>query len=102
MMPSGFIALLAGWFVTEVGRQPYTVYGVLRTGESISPVIAEQVALSLGIFIVVYTMIFGAGSYYILKLIGKGPVQDKALDGYYAHGQEAAAPLIAKEIEGKE
>lgn len=102
MMPSGFIALLAGWFVTEVGRQPYTVYGVLRTGESISPVIAEQVALSLGIFIVVYTMIFGAGSYYILKLIGKGPVQDKTLDGYYAHGQEAAAPLIAKEIEGKE
>lgn len=102
MMPSGFIALLAGWFVTEVGRQPYTVYGVLRTGESISPVIAEQVALSLGIFIVVYTVIFGAGSYYILKLIGKGPVQDKAVHGYYAHSQETVAPMIAKEIEGKE
>lgn len=102
MMPTGFIAVLAGWFVTEVGRQPFTVYGVVRTGESISPVIAEQVALSLGIFIVVYTLIFGAGSYYILKLIGKGPTQAKKADGYYAHGQEAIAPQIANEIEGKE
>ena len=102
MMPSGFIAVLAGWFVTEVGRQPYTVYGVIRTGESISPVIAEQVALSLGIFIVVYTLIFGAGSYYILKLIGKGPIQVKKADGYYAHGQEKIAPKIAQELEGKE
>lgn len=102
MMPSGFIAVLAGWFVTEVGRQPYTVYGALRTGESISPVIAEQVALSLGIFIVVYTLIFGAGSYYILKLIGKGPKQAKKEDGYYAHSHETLAPAIAKDIKGKE
>jgi len=102
MMPTGFIAVLAGWFVTEVGRQPFTVYGVVRTGESISPVIAEQVALSLGIFIVVYTFIFGAGSYYILKLIGKGPIQAKNADGYYAHGQEKVAPKIAEELEGKE
>lgn len=101
MMPSGFIAVLAGWFVTEVGRQPFTVYGVVRTGESISPVIAEQVALSLGIFIVVYTLIFGAGSYYILKLIGKGPIQAKNADGYYAHGQEKIAPKIAGELEVK-
>ena len=102
MMPTGFIAVLAGWFVTEVGRQPFTVYGVVRTGESISPVIAEQVALSLGIFIVVYTLIFGAGSYYILKLIGKGPTQAKNADGYYARGQEKIAPKIAEELEGKE
>jgi cytochrome d ubiquinol oxidase subunit I len=99
MMPSGFIALLAGWFVTEVGRQPFTVYGVVRTAESISPVIAEQLALSLGIFIVVYTLIFGSGSYYILKLIGKGPNQAKLGDGYYEHGQETAAPNIASKIE---
>ena len=99
MMPSGFIALLAGWFVTEVGRQPFTVYGVVRTAESVSPVIAEQLVLSLGIFIVVYTLIFGAGSYYILKLIGKGPHQAKSGDGYYEHGQEAVAPNIASKIE---
>jgi len=99
MMPSGFIALLAGWFVTEVGRQPFTVQGVVRTAESISPVIAEQLALSLGIFIVVYTLIFGTGSYYILKLIGKGPNQAKLSDGYYEHSQETVAPNIASKIE---
>jgi len=85
MTPTGFIAVLAGWFVTELGRQPYTVYGVLRTAESISPVAAAQVAITLAAFVVVYTFIFGAGSYYILKLIGKGP---KAVgDGpkYYDH-----------------
>lgn len=88
MMPSGFVAVLAGWFVTEVGRQPYTVYEVMRTAESISPVITAQVALSLIAFIVVYTLIFGAGSYYILKLIGKGPGQQAG--PYYEHSREAA------------
>lgn len=74
MTPSGFIAVLAGWFVTEVGRQPYTVYGVLRTSDSVSPVLGQHVALSLLAFVIVYTAVFGAGTYYILKLIGKGPV----------------------------
>lgn len=89
MTPSGFVALLAGWFVTEIGRQPYTAYGVIRTGESISPVIAEQVALSLAIFVVVYTLIFGAGSYYILRLIGKGPSSVGDGEKYYDHSMEA-------------
>ena len=73
LTPSGFIALLAGWFVTEVGRQPYVAYGIIRTADSVSPVLGEHVALSLLAFIIVYTLVFGAGSYYILKLIGKGP-----------------------------
>lgn len=73
MMPSGFVAILAGWFVTEVGRQPYTVYGIIRTAESVSPsIIGAQVAWSLLSFVIMYIFIFGAGSYYILKLIGKG------------------------------
>ncbi|MBP6985304.1 MAG: cytochrome ubiquinol oxidase subunit I [Alphaproteobacteria bacterium] len=73
MMPSGFIALLAGWFVTEIGRQPYTVFGVLRTAESVSPaILGPQVAWSLLSFVVMYTFLFGAGSYYILKIIYKG------------------------------
>lgn len=76
MTPSGFVAVLAGWFVTEVGRQPYTVYGVLRTAESVSPVLAQHVALSLMAFVFVYLIVFGAGTYYILKLIRKGPVYD--------------------------
>lgn len=73
MIPSGFTALLAGWFVTEIGRQPYTAYGVIRTGESVSPaILGPQVAWSLLAFVVMYTLVFGAGSYYILKLIRKG------------------------------
>jgi cytochrome d ubiquinol oxidase subunit I len=54
MGPSGFVAVLAGWITTEVGRQPYTVYGLLRTGESIAPVEAPAVAASLIAFVVVY------------------------------------------------
>jgi len=73
MTPSGFIAVLAGWFVTEIGRQPYIVYGVMRTAETVSPVMGSQVALSLLAFIFTYVFVFGAGSYYILRLIGKGP-----------------------------
>lgn len=73
MTPTGFIAVLSGWFVTEIGRQPYTVYGILKTSESISPVEAGPLVFSLSLFIVVYLFVFGAGSYYILRLIGKGP-----------------------------
>ena len=77
MTPSGFIAILAGWFVTEVGRQPYLVYNVIRTSAGVSPVIGEQIAITLLAFVISYIFIFGAGSYYILKLIGKGPVKSK-------------------------
>lgn len=90
LTPSGFIAVLAGWFVTEVGRQPYTAYGVIKTSESISPVAAESVAITLIAFIVVYTFVFGAGSFYILKLIGKGPQKDKESEKYYEHSKIAA------------
>lgn len=73
MGPSGFIALLAGWFTTEVGRQPWVVYGVMRTKDALSPVSAEQVGLTLIIFVVVYCIVFGIGIYYMLKLMHKGP-----------------------------
>jgi cytochrome bd ubiquinol oxidase subunit I len=75
MIPSGFIALLAGWFVTEVGRQPYVAYGIIRTSDAVSPaIIGPQVAWSLLSFIVMYILIFGAASYYIVKLVKKGVV----------------------------
>ena len=86
MMPSGFIAVLAGWFVTEIGRQPYVVYGVIRTVDAVSPVMAGNIAISLFLFIVVYLFVFGAGSYYILRLIGKG--LDVKEEVYGAHGTE--------------
>ncbi|WP_349929109.1 cytochrome ubiquinol oxidase subunit I [Acinetobacter sp. A1-4-2] len=70
---SGFIALLAGWFTTEVGRQPWVVYGILRTKNTLSPVSAEQVGLTLIIFVMVYFIVFGVGIFYMLKLMRKGP-----------------------------
>jgi cytochrome d ubiquinol oxidase subunit I len=91
MMPSGFIALLAGWFVTEIGRQPYTAYGVIRTSESVSPaILGPQVAWSLLAFVVIYTFVFGAGSYYILKLIVKGIPAADDKEQFYKHGLEAS------------
>ncbi len=73
MGPSGFVAVLAGWITTEVGRQPFTVYGLLRTGDSLAPVSAPAVGASLMAFIVVYFFVFGAGTYYILRLMGQRP-----------------------------
>jgi cytochrome d ubiquinol oxidase subunit I len=73
MGPAGFVAVIAGWIVAEVGRQPYTIYGVLRTARSVSPVSAGQVSASLLGFMVVYAIIFWAGALYILRLIDRGP-----------------------------
>lgn len=71
MGPTGFIAVLAGWITTEVGRQPFTVYGLLRTSDSLAPIAAPAVAASLIAFIVVYFFVFGAGTYYILRMMGQ-------------------------------
>jgi cytochrome bd ubiquinol oxidase subunit I len=73
MGPAGFVAVLAGWITTEVGRQPYTVYGQLLTAQSISPVSAPAVAASLIAFVIVYFLVFGAGTFYILRLMGRLP-----------------------------
>lgn len=73
MGPSGFVAVLAGWITTEVGRQPFTVYGLLRTSKSLAPVEAPAVAASLIAFIIVYFFVFGAGTFYILRMMGKTP-----------------------------
>ena len=98
LTPAGFIAVLAGWFVTEVGRQPYMVFGVLRTSESVSPVAGEPIAMSLAAFIITYFIVFGAGSYYILRLIGKGPESEEPTFG--SHGVEAP-PLVTTLISEK-
>jgi cytochrome bd ubiquinol oxidase subunit I len=76
MGPSGLIALIAGWITTEAGRQPWVVYGVLRTADAPSPLSSQQVGTSLLIFIVVYFLVFGTGVYYMLKLMAKGPDVD--------------------------
>ncbi|HEV3104367.1 MAG TPA: cytochrome ubiquinol oxidase subunit I [Trinickia sp.] len=73
MGPSGFVSLLAGWVTTEVGRQPWVVYGVMRTSQALSPLTSQQVGISLMTFVVVYFLVFGTGVYYLLKLLRKGP-----------------------------
>jgi cytochrome d ubiquinol oxidase subunit I len=74
MGPSGVIALLAGWVTTEVGRQPWTVYGVLRTADSVSPIGAQQAGVTLLVLVVVYALVFGSGLYYMVRLMKSGPV----------------------------
>lgn len=73
MGPSGFIAVIAGWVTTEVGRQPWTIYGLLSTADSASPLAAPAVGASLLTFIVVYTAVFGVGIWYVLRLMAAVP-----------------------------
>jgi cytochrome d ubiquinol oxidase subunit I len=73
MGPLGFVAVLAGWFVTEVGRQPYLVHGLLRTADVNSPIGAPGVAGSLLAFVLVYGLVFAAGTFYLLRLMRRPP-----------------------------
>ncbi|HET7202634.1 MAG TPA: cytochrome ubiquinol oxidase subunit I [Steroidobacteraceae bacterium] len=71
--PAGLVAVIAGWITTEVGRQPWTIYGLLTTADSVSSVATEAVAASLAAFAVVYFAVFGAGAFYMLRLMGSPP-----------------------------
>ena len=73
MGPAGFLAVLCGWITTEVGRQPYTVYGLLRTADSVSGLRADAVGYSLMAFVIVYFFVFGAGTFYALRLMSRAP-----------------------------
>ena len=73
MGPAGFIAVLAGWITTETGRQPFTVYGLLRTADAASPLAAPAVGSSLLAFVIVYFIVFAAGAIYILRLMASSP-----------------------------
>ena len=77
MGPAGFVAVIAGWITTEVGRQPFTVYGILKTMDSASPIDAPAITASLLVFIVTYFLVFGAGTYYIFKQFAINPDTDK-------------------------
>lgn len=74
MAPSGFIALLAGWYVAEIGRQPWVVYGLMRTEDAVSSVAAAAVLTSLIVYAVVYAVLFGFGGWYLLKMLRQGPL----------------------------
>jgi cytochrome d ubiquinol oxidase subunit I len=73
MTPAGFVAVLAGWYTTEIGRQPYVIYGLMRTAEASSAIDSASVVTSLAVFASIYLFVFIAGTYYLLKLLRKGP-----------------------------
>jgi cytochrome bd ubiquinol oxidase subunit I len=79
--PLGFIAILAGWTVTETGRQPYLVYGYLRTADAVSPVAAGAVSVSLALFVAVYLVLLLAFFYYAARLVFAGPRAAEAAPG---------------------
>lgn len=98
--PSGFVAVLAGWITAEVGRQPFVIYGVLRTSDAISPVGAQSVATSLLVFMLAYAIVFSAGALYILRLIRKGPTASEDApesQGLVPGNPLSAAPAITPE-----
>ncbi|MDE2580688.1 MAG: cytochrome ubiquinol oxidase subunit I [Rhodospirillales bacterium] len=86
MAPAGFVAVLAGWTTTEVGRQPFTVYGLLRTSQSASPVHLAGVAGSFAAIAVVYFIVFGVGFRYLLRLMRRPPEIGQ-------HGPESGMPV---------
>jgi cytochrome d ubiquinol oxidase subunit I len=71
--PAGFAAMLAGWVVTEAGRQPYTVYGLLRTAQSVSSLATTDVAASLAAFAVIYLIVLAAAALFLLRLFATPP-----------------------------
>ena len=100
MGPAGFVAVIAGWVTTEVGRQPYTIYGLLLTADSRSPIAAPAVAASLAAFAVVYFFVFGAGVYYLLALMAKAPERHESGPPHIPHraaGVTPGAALVAGE-----
>ncbi|ODT31362.1 MAG: hypothetical protein ABS35_05090 [Kaistia sp. SCN 65-12] len=87
MGPMGFLAVLAGWTTTEVGRQPWVVYGLLRTADAVSPSLTgEDVLISLVFYMATYLVIFPAGAWVMLRVVRKGPQS--------ADGEDEDEPLV--------
>ena len=98
MGPSGLIAILAGWFTTEVGRQPWVVYGVMRTADGVSNHSYTQLGVTLVMFVVVYFALFGAGLGYMMRLVRKGPKTgegEEPIKGGPGQKRTPARPLSA-------
>jgi len=96
LSPAGFVALLSGWYVVEIGRQPYVVYGLLRTSDAVSPNIqAAAVLASLITYATAYAVIFGAGIWYILKMIRRGPLPHETPPEPGGGDKTPARPLSA-------
>ncbi|OYV44873.1 MAG: cytochrome ubiquinol oxidase subunit I [Acidocella sp. 20-57-95] len=106
MAPSGFIAIVMGWTTTETGRQPWTVYGLVTTAQSASPISLPVVMTSFAVIIVIYALVFGSGILYVLKMMAKlpepgesmpddAPLRSHGLVGQVALGDKAG-PVAAE------
>ena len=95
MGPAGLAAILAGWLTTEIGRQPWIIYGLMRTADAASPHSATPVALTLAMFVVVYFTVFGAGTVYALRIIAKGPSEDPPPEGGPGQPRQPMRPISA-------
>jgi len=93
MGPSGLIAILAGWYTTEIGRQPWVIYGLMRTADAVSNHGAGQLGLTLAMFVVVYFAVFGVGMVYVLRLVKKGPVVSEGREKGAGGPGEARTPM---------
>jgi cytochrome d ubiquinol oxidase subunit I len=102
MGPSGFVAVICGWVTTEVGRQPWLVYGLLRTRDAVSPIAAPGVTGSLIAFVIVYFTVFAAGALYILKLMGQAPAagEPEAAEGPIRSAGITPALSVGREERG--
>jgi cytochrome d ubiquinol oxidase subunit I len=93
----GFVAVIAGWVVTESGRQPWIVQGILRTADATSPVPTASIAGTLALFVIAYGVVFWFGIYYINRLIAQGPHKIGAETGPFS-----ASPISAAQDAGRE
>ena len=99
MLPSGFACILAGWWVAEIGRQPWTVYGLVRTAESVTPTLAVgAVWASLITFAVVYAIVFGSGIYYLVRIVRAGPAPHEPAPDTQEGEKTPARPLSAADV----
>src|SRR5499427_1121642 len=93
-MPLGFLAVLAGWTTTEVGRQPWTVYGLLRTADSVTPSLTvPDVLVSLVLYAAAYLVIYPTGFLFMLRLVRKGPGETHAVPKAPVQAGRAAGPI---------
>jgi cytochrome d ubiquinol oxidase subunit I len=99
LWPIGFVTILCGWFVTEVGRQPWVATGILRTADAASPVGAGAVATTLVLFVLVYGVVFSAGVYYINRLFKAGP--QAAMPGHGEEDEGLKRPISAAHDAGR-
>lgn len=96
MTLAGFVAMLSGWYVTEIGRQPYVIYGLMRTADAVSPILAAaSVMTSLIVYVVVYAIVFGAGVWYLTRLVKKGPLPHEPPQHTEGGEKTPARPLSA-------